>query len=395
MVIIINNLRSEIKLIEEELINIRRYLHQNPEVGFELENTTIFVKNKLIEYGYVVEECGKCGLVANIDLKKEKTILFRSDMDALPVKEESNISFKADLNMHACGHDIHTTILLGLAKMLCKYSKSLNYNIRFMFQPAEELLEGAKDMIKDGVLDNVDEAYMIHVITQTTYDTGTLIISDVERTAPSCDYFMIKVIGKSVHGALPSLGIDPIIIGSNIVNSLKHIETNEIESNDSYTLTFGTLCGGNTYNIIPDEVILKGTLRTYDENVRVYAKNRIVEISNHIAKAFNGLVEISYPTSAPVLINNIDLVNETYNLLTESGLNILKISSLKDMTRNRGSEDFAYVSQRVKSVMLNLCAGKMEDGFNYPLHSNKVTFDEDAIYYGVLTFLLIALKKAL
>jgi hippurate hydrolase len=233
---------------------------------------------------------------------------------------------------------------------------------------------------------------MIHVITPTTYDTGTFIISDDEVTAASCDYFQIKVIGKSVHGAMPSLGVDPIIIGSNIVISLKHIETNEIHTKESYTLTFGTICGGNTFNVIPDEVLLKGTLRTFDEEVRIYAKNRIVEISNYIAKAYNGRVELSFPTSTPVLINNLKLVTNISNVLKNNNINVIKTSELDNKSKVSGSEDFAYISQKVPSVMLNLCAGNINNGYKYPLHNSKVIFDENSIYHGILAFLTILIK---
>lgn len=387
------DLNNDIKEIIDEMISIRRYIHQNAEVGFKLNNTLEFVKEKLHEYGYKAYECGKCGIYVDINKGYNKTILLRADMDGLPIKEEADIEYKADNNMHACGHDIHTTILLGVAKLLKKYDNELNFNVRLAFQPAEEILAGAQDMINDGLLDNVDEAYMLHVILPTNYHTGTIIISDDEVSAPSCDYFQIKAIGKSVHGAMPSLGIDPIIIGSNIVSSLKHIATNEISYLDSYTLTFGTICGGETFNVIPDEVILKGTLRTFNEEIRSYSKNRIVEISNHIAKAYNGRVEINFPQSAPVLINDKVLVNNTYSILKESDLNVIKTSEMKNKSKASGSEDFAYVSQKVSSVMMNLCAGNIKDGYKYPLHNSKVIFDEDSIFYGIKTFLLLILNK--
>ena len=386
------NIKDEINKIIDELIVIRRYIHQNAEVGFELDNTISFVKEKLCGYGYKPYECGKSGVVVEINRGFDKTILLRADMDALPIKEEAEIEFKSDVNMHACGHDIHTTILLGVAKLLKKYESRLKANVKLAFQPAEELLAGAIDMIADGLLDNVDEAYMIHVVTPTIYDTGTFIVSDDEVTASSCDYFQIKVIGKSVHGAMPSLGVDPIIIGSNIVTSLKHIETNEIDTKESYTLTFGTISGGNTFNVIPDEVILKGTLRTFNEEVRSYSKNRIVEISNHIAKAYNGRVELLFPTSTPVLINDLNLVSEVCDVLTKNNINVIKTSELDNKTKGSGSEDFAYITQKVPSVMLNLCAGNIRDGYKYPLHNSKVIFDENSIYYGILAFLSILLN---
>ena len=334
----------------------------------------------------MVEGIATTAVIASINLGFDKTVGVRADMDALPIKEQANVEYKSDTNMHACGHDIHTAILLGVAKLLKKYENQLENNIKFMFQPAEELLEGAKDMINSGILNGVDEAYMIHVLVPASYDTGTVIISDNEITAPSCDYINIDVIGKSVHGAMPNLGVDTIKISSMIVNKL-------INQNNDYTLTFGSIIGGNTFNIIPDRVNLKGTLRTYDENVRFVVKNKIIEISNEIAKKFDGKVEIDFPTSAPVLINNLKLVEEFLEYVDKDMLDVVKTSEL-DGFKASGSEDFAYISQMVPSVMLSICAGKKEDGYIYPLHNENVIFDENVLYYGILLFFNIALKKA-
>ena len=373
--------------IIEEIIVIRRYLHQNAEVGFDLDNTIKFVKDKLYEFGYKSYEIGKCGLMCELNNDKEKTLLFRADMDGLPIKEEANVDFKCDNNMHACGHDIHTAILLGVAKILKDYQDKLDYNIRFMFQPAEEILEGAKDMIENGILNDIEEAYMIHVLVPTSFDTGTVIISDDEVTAPSCDYFNIDVIGKSVHSAMPNLGVDPIKIASNIVN-------NFVNYNDDYTLTFGSINGGNTFNIIPDKVNLKGTLRTYNENIRHVIKDKMLSKSEEIAKSYNGNVKIEFPTSAPVLINNLHLVEEVSSVLLQNGMKIIKSSELPQKSKASGSEDFAYISQKVPSLMISLCSGKIEDGYEYPLHNENVIFDEDCMYYGIYIYLLIGLKKA-
>ena len=389
-----NKIKEEISSILEELITVRRYIHQNAEVGFELFNTVQFVKGKLMLYGYTPYDYGKMGIVCELNNNCEKTILFRADMDALPIDDLTELEFKSSNNMHACGHDIHTAILLGAAIILRKHINELKYNIKFMFQPAEELLEGAKDMIDCGILDNVSYAFMLHVLVPCEHKTGTLILSDDTVCAPSCDYFDINIIGKSVHSAMPQLGIDPIIIASNIVNSLNHTNSNDVNFMNDYTLTFGSINGGNTYNVIPDEVKLKGTLRTYNENLRIVTKNRIYNLSNQIVESYNAKVELFYPTSVPVLINNKLLVTEIYDLLRKD-LNVLKTSELLNKSKSSGSEDFAYISQKVPSLMISLCAGNKEDGYIYPLHNNKVIFDEDSILYGVLTFVFIALKKAL
>ena len=189
-------LLNEVKEIENEIIEYRRYLHRNAEVGFELSKTVEFVKSKLQEFGCDAEPCGKNGLVTVIGDKNNVTVLLRADMDALPVKEESDVEFLCNTgNMHACGHDMHTAMLLGTARLLKKHEKELRSGVKLMFQPAEEVLSGAKNMLENGLLegDKIKGAIMLHVMAGLPLKTGTVIVSSGGVGAPAADYFTINI----------------------------------------------------------------------------------------------------------------------------------------------------------------------------------------------------------
>ena len=387
------NIKTDIEKELEDLIKIRRCLHKNAEIGFELKNTLKIVKENLKEFGYEPIECGKCGLYIDLDNEKDKTILFRCDMDALPITEETNLEFSSKVNMHACGHDLHTTFILGCAKVLQKYKDYLNVNIRFMFQPAEEILSGAKDMIENKILDNISEAYMSHIMTGTNLETGTFVVPGGGVIAPSSDYFKIEVKGKSCHGAMPNTGIDPIMITEYLIILLSNIKERELSSSDNFIMTFGSINSGNSYNVIPDITVLKGTMRTYDEEVRLYVKRRINEIIEGLKQIFKCDICIEYQYSCPVFKNDEVLSRNIYNILKENEeLNVIGVDELGRENKSAGSEDFAYVSQLIPTSLVNISAGSIQEGYDMPLHNPKTLANENVIYYGVLLFCLIALS---
>ena len=211
---------SEAKRIEKKLIEHRRYLHQNAEIGFDLSKTCSYVRSVLKSIGCEVFNCGSCGVYTVIGKNNlDKCVLLRADMDALPINEEADISFKSNSNMHACGHDMHTAMLLGAAEIIKNHEKELKRPVKLLFQPAEETLEGAKNMIESEILLNpqVKSAFMLHCLVNTPLKVGTIIINSGGISAPSADYFEIKVTGKGGLGAMPNSGIDPIICSANII----------------------------------------------------------------------------------------------------------------------------------------------------------------------------------
>ncbi len=378
---------ENVKVFETELAEFRRYLHENAEVGFDLPKTVDFVKNELEKIGCQVTPCGKNGVVTLIGKKKGKTFLLRADMDALPIKEEAELPFACDKgNMHACGHDFHTAMLLGAAKILKKHEEEINGTVKLIFQPAEEILSGAKNMIENGVLENpkVDAALMIHVMAGLPLKTGTVIVAN-GVSAPAADYFTINIQGKGCHGSTPQQGVDALTIGAHIMIALQEINARELGVSDEATLTIGKMNGGTAGNVIADKTVLEGTLRAYDEEVREHIKKRVAEITQGIANTFRGKGTADFGNGCPTLKNDEALSGEIEGYLTEifDENMILNTEKMGGRTnKSGGSEDFSYISQKVPSVMLALAAGNTDEGYKYPQHHPKVMFDEKVLPIG-------------
>ena len=399
-------LLSEAKEMQLLLTKHRRYLHTHPELGFDLRQTKEYVKKELISIGYEPVECGKCGLVVLAGSKNsDKTFLIRADMDALPILEQADIKFKSENSgkMHACGHDMHTAMLLGAARLLKTHESEIRGTVKLMFQPAEETLEGCKDMVDADVLNNptVDAALMLHVTLGMPLQTGSTIICDGGISAPAADYFEIKIQGKGCHGAMPELGVDPITIASHIVLALQELHARELAMADDAVLTIGTFQSGKANNIIPDTAELRGTMRAYDENVRNRLKNRLIEICKGTAKTFRGIADVTFTSGCPSLLNNADVSSDITKYCKEllgkkraysqSELRSLSASDTK-ASKATGSEDFSYISHQVPSVMIALAAGNSENGCLYPLHHPKVIFDENVLAYGSAIYAYTAIR---
>ena len=396
------------KSLQEELVAHRRYLHTHPGVAFDLQETYQYVYEQLTQMGYSPNSYGKCGLIASCGRTDGKTILLRADMDALPIREEADVDFKSENgNMHACGHDTHTTMLLGAARMLKEMENDLNGRVIFLFQPAEETFEGAKDMIDAGVLRDTkpDAALMIHITAGMPFETGSVIVCDGGVSAPAADYFEIHIQGKGCHGAMPQLGVDPITTAAHIVLALQEIHARELAMSDEAALTIGTIHAGNASNAIPDTATLGGTLRTYDEETRTYVKQRMEEIISGVASTFRATAELKFTSGCPTLINDATLSKEVtgymkellgpYMAFNKGDLEAMAAASgdgNKKAAKSVGSEDFAYFSQEVPAIMMALAGGKAADGHTFPQHHPKATFDETALAYGAAVFTWNAIK---
>ncbi len=393
-----NSLLTEVKEIENEMIEYRRYLHENAEVGFELERTVEFVKTKLNEFGCEAEPCGKNGLITVIGNKSNVTVLLRADMDALPVKEESDVEFFCNTgNMHACGHDMHTAMLLGAARLLKKHESELQSGVKLMFQPAEEALSGAKNMLENGLLDGdtIKGAMMLHVMTGLPLKTGTVIVSSGGVGAPAADYFTINIQGKGCHGSTPQQGVDALNIASHIVIALQEISARELGLSDEALLTIGCIKAGTAGNVIADTAVLEGTMRAYDDNVRDYIKKRLTEICNGVATTFRGKAGVTFGAGCPTLINDEKLSKEIEKNITQllGEKQVFNTNTFGTRTnKSGGSEDFAYISHQVPSVMVALAAGNSEEGYIYPQHHPKVKFDESVLSIGCAVFTFNAIK---
>lgn len=383
---------------KKEIIAYRRFLHQNPETGFSLPITKKYVKEQLLALGYEPTECGESGLVALAGGKKPgKVFLLRADMDALPIKEEANVDFAStNDNMHACGHDMHTAMLLGAAKILKEYENEIQGTVKLMFQPGEELLLGAKEMLSHGVLKNpsVDAGIMIHIMVGIDLPAGTVIVAPKGVSAPACDNFTIEIAGKGGHGSMPEQTIDPINVACHIHLSLQEIIAREIAMNDQAVLTIGAFHAGNAGNVIPNTATISGTLRAMDEQVRAHIKKRLSDIVDNTAKMFCASAQIIYTGECPTLTNDTQVIKEVHSYLTEllGPSNALSSDSLGAISKSSGSEDFAYISHEIPTAMLALAAGKPGDGYCYGLHHPKVIFDETALLHGSAVYAYTAMR---
>ena len=389
----------EAKALQEEIKSHRLWLHTHAETGFDLTETKPYVKSTLTEMGYTVQECGKAGLVTTVGKPGGKVLLLRADMDALPIAEEADVDFACkNGRMHACGHDMHTAMLLGAAKILKAHESELGGTVKLMFQPAEEIFEGSKDMIASGVLENPrpDAALMIHVAAGMPLPAGTVVVSAPGVSAPAADYFTIRVHGKGCHGSAPQNGIDPLTAAAHILIALQEIHARELSASDEAVLTIGTFHAGEAGNVIPDTATMGGTIRTYDEKTRAYLKERMTAIAQSIAEAFRASAEVSFGSGCPTLVNDKDLSEKVTGYLkgllgANRAFTTAELNGGKP-ARGGGSEDFAYVSHEVPSLMLALAAGEPSKGYPYPQHHPKVKFDESVLSTGAAVFVDCALQ---
>jgi hippurate hydrolase len=394
---------QEARAMKGDIIASRRYLHKHPGTGFETGEALAYVREQLTGMGYKPKDCGKAGIIALAGGKKDgKVFLLRADMDALPMQEESDVDFPSQNagKMHACGHDMHTAMLLAAARLLKTHEDEIEGTVKLMFQSAEEIFEGSHDMIEAGVLENpdVDAALMIHVMAGMPMPVGSVIVCDGGISAPGADYFSIKVQGKGCHGSMPNAGIDPVNAAAHIITSLQELHARELALTEEAVLTIGTIHGGNAANVIPDTVELTGTIRTYDEEVRAMLKTRMSEIAQGIASAFRAEATVTFGSGCPCLKNDArlskDTVTYTQELLGQRAFSVGQLAAMGggSASKSAGSEDFAYVSQEVPSIMLALAAGNPNQGYCFPQHHPKVKFDESALADGSAVYAYVALR---
>ncbi len=391
------NLLRESNERAKELSAFRRKLHQNAEVGFDLPKTLDTVRAALIEMGYEPRPCGRAGLVATVG-KGEKCFLLRADMDGLPIVERSKESFRSkNGNMHACGHDMHTAMLLGAAMLLKAREGELKGQVKLLFQPAEEVLEGAKDVIEGGALENPkpQAGFMAHVMTAVDLPVGAVVVA-TGQSAPAADFFTITVQGKGCHGSAPWNGIDALTASARIALGLEEISARELSVSDPAVLTIGSLRAGSASNVIANEGVLQGTLRAFDEGTRLRVKKRLEEVVKGVGKAFRVKTKVSYGGGCPTLVNDDALV-----ALTEGAAKkilpaqwVFNSANLGGDTKKNsgGSEDFAYISHEIPSVMAAIAAGEKKEGYTYPLHHPKARFDEGALPVGAALYAGVAIE---
>ena len=389
------NVVNECKNIEKKLIELRRELHRFPEIGGELPITRSIVCRELDKLGIVYKlNSNDDGLIADIRGKGDgKTIAFRADMDALHVVEQTDLSYKSEIDgqMHGCGHDAHTAMLLVAAEILNNHKDEFCGTVRLLFQSGEETGTGAKMMLSEGAIDGVDAVCALHVgnLAGDSIDTGKIVVLPGPVSAGK-DKFTITVKGKGTHSAFPEKGVDPILIAARIVNGCEEIAARELPAGSAAVLSFGSLQAGLDHNSIPEKAVIKGSIRVQDVATRDFIGERLKCICENIAKAYRAECEVELKRGSSTVMNDekmsVLVASATADALGTDSV-VTRISSAL-----MGSDDFANYAQRVPSVYYFLCTNNPEKGIVEANHNPRFDVDEDVLWKGVASYVATALK---
>ncbi|QEK12525.1 amidohydrolase [Crassaminicella thermophila] len=375
-------IEKEILDIREEIIKVRRVLHQIPEVGFKEEKTNAFIIEKLQEYGIkVYKDVAKTGVIGYLKGNiGDRTIAFRADMDALSVEEKTNLSYASKHKgmMHACGHDGHMAIVLGLAKFLSLHAEKLRDNIVFLFQPAEEGPGGAKPMIEEGVIEKfqIDNIVGLHVYPEV--EEGKIGCKEGPMMAQTGEFDII-INGQSGHGAIPQKAKDSIVIAADLISTYQTIISRNINPVEGAVLTIGKMYGGERRNIIAGDVTLEGTLRAFNEETYETIKERMIKIAKGIEIVHNCKIEVIFRDMYPAVINDKNLVEKLIKAVGKE--------NVVNMEPQMISEDFSYFQRKIPGLFFFLGVRNEEKECIYPLHNNKFTFNEEILLTGVQVYL--------
>lgn len=380
--------------IFEEVVGHRRHIHLYPELSFKEYETSNYICEVLTEHGIPFESgIVNTGVVALIKGKNpdKKCVALRGDMDALPIQENTGLPFASqnDGVMHACGHDMHTSSLLGCAIILNQIKDSFEGTIKLIFQPGEELLPGgAKLMIEEGVLENPHVSSIIGQHVYPDLEVGKVGFKSGMYMA-STDEIYIKVIGKGGHAALPHKVIDPILMSSHLIIALQQISSRKANPATPTVLSFGDIQGHGATNVIPNEVNLKGTFRTFDEEWRKEAHELIREIATTTVEGMGGKVEVDIRVGYPFLTNN----EETTAISRQAAIEFLGEDNVIDLDLRMTAEDFAYYSQVAKGCFYRLGTSNTSKNIGGSLHHPELTLDEDVLKLAPGLMCYIALKQ--
>lgn len=370
--------------MEKQLVEWRREFHRIPELGFELDKTASHLEDILREMGLKPERLAGTGVVADIKAADPRgpVIGLRADMDAMPVEEETGLPFASEHPgaMHACGHDAHMAMLLGAAKVLIENSDAWKGRVRLIFQPAEELVSGARKMISEGVLENprVDAVFGLHI--WQVMELGKIGLKPGEFMA-SADNFSVTIKGKAAHGAMPHEGRDSVAAAADLIQGLQASLTRIVPTTESYVLTFGKINGGTKGNIVAEKVEIDGTFRAFSPQVREIINNRFADYLASIEKGHGVKADYRLLNSAPPLINDQNLVGKLEKGLVE----LFGREEIINFGPVLPSEDFAEFCRKVPSVFFFLGAGG--DNYSFPHHHSRFDIDERALPLGTAALL--------
>lgn len=384
-----SNYLKRAKALQSDLIALRRDFHMHPEIGFEVQRTADIVAKELEKYKIAVKRnVGKTGVVGDLTVPGAiKRVALRADMDALPIQELNETPYKSRNPMrgHLCGHDAHTAMLLGAARILSEIRNDLRVNVRFVFQPSEEVWPGgAPEMIKDNVLEGVDEIYGLHV--WPTLPVGKYGICPGPAMAQP-DGFEIEIKGKGGHAAAPHEAIDPIIVATHLIQALQTIVSRNVNPKDSAVLTITQVHAGSSYNAIPESCLLTGTVRTYDQTVQKLMRRRLEEMVKGICGSYGAVGKVKYYDGYPVTFNHEDSSQKIKTIASS-----LVGESQVDFPAQQVmfGEDFAYYTQKVKGCFIHLGCRNEAKGITQMLHDPRFEIDEDCLFYGTAMHVAIA-----
>ena len=381
-----HQLLQEAEAMQEQLVTWRRGLHRIPETGTHLPQTVTFIKNQLDAIGVAYKIHEECSCITAELGKGEPCIMLRSDMDGLPIKEESGETFASENGcMHACGHDLHATVLLGAAKLLKDHEAEIEGTVKLLLQSGEETFNGAKAAIEAGVMENpkVDAAFAMHV--GSTLNHNVIIYSEYPMS--SVYGFKIEYTGKGTHGSTPEQGIDPLIAGANLCIALQELIAREISAKKEAALTIGKFQAGSASNVIPETAVIEGTLRTFEPEIREQLIARITEMAEALAKAYRVKMELTVLSDVPPVKDDPAMDKEA----------VASIQELDDTTKVlplyhvMGSEDFAFFSEKVPSSYFCIGAGVEDKTKWVPHHNPKIVFNEKALSLGSAVYAKVAM----
>lgn len=381
-----NTFLSQAQAIGDALISNRRTLHRFAETGFDLPQTTAFVKAELTEMGLEPKDVGRAGVSCLIgDPEKGKTILLRCDMDALPMEEQSGLPFAAENgHCHSCGHDFHTAMLLGAARLLKTREAVLCGAVKLAFQPAEEILAGAVDLIEKGILENpkVDAALALHMATGSEQSALGKLYYAKGPVAFSGDAVKITIFGRDAHGSKAETGVDAINVAAHVVIALQEIISREISCRDNSVILVGKISGGTTCNTVAGKAELEVSVRTTTTEKRAFLKRRIQEVAQGVAATFRASAEVTFVYGIAPMVTDAALSEQ----LATRAAEVLGEENVICAPPNTGTEDFSAFSERVPSAYFSVGSGSIAQGHTLTLHNPKIVLDESCLPIGAAVY---------
>jgi amidohydrolase len=389
-----DRLKSDIDELVPDMVALRRDLHEHPELAFEEVRTSGIVAQRLRALGLEVQtgvaKTGVVGLLRGGAGKADaKTIAIRADMDALPIHEQNDIDYRSTIDgkMHACGHDGHTSIALAVADILSKRRDELTGNVKFVFQPAEEMIGGAEPMIEEGAMEGVDGIIGLHLISD--YPVGRVGVRSGSIFA-SADKFVVTIKGKGGHAAMPEASVDPIVIGAYIITALQTLISRETSPFSPAVITIGRVIAGTAFNIIPETAELQGTMRAFSKEHREKLVRRITEVASGVASAMGATCHIDFIDGCPPCVNDAAMTEVVHKAAVES-VGDGKVDD-GDVVLTTGSDDMACFLNAVPGCYFIVGANNPAKGADFPHHHPHFNVDEDAMPVGVEVLTRAALE---